>query len=159
MPQRHRCASRLWAYRKRSHSRRRVWLRKPNRFSGNKSCSRNRRCVNKFRFRKGRRRRGFAPPRCRRPVSADIKGNAMDRMMTSKSLMGSLGLLLILCLGACQTSQPEWQAQATPTCPPGTLLTTDMQCAKRRPAKPVEVDNRPIPYDPQKVDTSPIRVN
>lgn len=87
------------------------------------------------------------------------RGTVMNKITISQAVLGcSVGLVLMLGLSGCQSSQPEPQPQAMPACPPGTLLTTDMQCVKPRPAKPVEVDNRPIPYDPKKVDTSPIRV-
>lgn len=66
--------------------------------------------------------------------------------------------LVSIGLAGCVSSAPP--PQPLPTCPPGQLLTDQMQCiTPLRKTKPAEVDNRPIPYDPTKVDRSPIKIN
>ena len=74
---------------------------------------------------------------------------------TAVLLVTSVGLLSTG-LAGCVSSPPP----PPPSCPPGQLLTDQMQCITPiRKTKPAEVDNRPIPYDPTKVDKSPIKVN
>ena len=80
----------------------------------------------------------------------------MKRSSRTEVLLVVLVGLLSAGLAGCVSSAPP----PPPFCPPGQLLTDQMQCiTPMRKTKPTEVDNRPIPYDPTKVDRSPIKVN
>ena len=79
-------------------------------------------------------------------------------LRTEVLLVVSVGLLSAGLAGCVSSATPP---PSPPTsCPIGQLLTDQMQCiTPMRKTKPAEVDNRPIPYDPTKVDRSPIKVN
>jgi hypothetical protein len=77
--------------------------------------------------------------------------NAFDRRRSPVLVVASL--FLVVSFGGCATQTPM-----PPECPSGYERVSLTDCAPIRKAKLRDVDNRPIPYDPRKIDNSPIRL-